>query len=152
MKRAGLTDLHRAVRILELAIPGVRRPRTKPVDSPSLRGDLMRIRQWWSPNIAGFGIGRKQFDVRGLELKKLVIRFHVHRKVHESRVPDNRLIPRKIRFESLGFEIATDVRQLDAMPRLHFDLTSGDELGHFTGEAGTVGLFVHRSGDSSPLL
>lgn len=152
MTRASLQKLFQAADMLGLVFPGMRPKRSRKPPSVRARRDMERIRAWWSPNIAGFGIGRKHHDRDKKELKKFALRFYVHRKLHPSRVPVAQHIPAKIEFDHLEMEVATDVRQFDGMPQFHFPIASGDEVGHFSGEAGTAGLIVARASEPSRFL
>jgi hypothetical protein len=152
MTRASLQKLFQAADILGLVFPGMRPQRSRKPPSVRARRDMERIRAWWSPNIAGFGIGRKHHDRDKKELKKFALRFYVYRKLHPSRVPVAQRIPAKIEFDHLEVEVATDVRQFDGMPQFHFQIASGDEVGHFSGEAGTAGLIVARASEPSQFL
>lgn len=153
MSSTSLTNLRAVVEFLQNGYRSrAKGPKNTSARAARLRAqDLSQIRKWWSPNIAGFGIGRKCRDRDQHELQKLVVRFHVYRKVDESRLPAGNVIPKKIRLEHLGIEVATDVREVKGAPLLHA-LTAGEEVGHFSGEAGTAGVFVRTLNDPGPFL
>ena len=129
---------------------GRRLQRRLSVGSKKARADLARMKEWWSPNIAGFGFGPKEPGAK--PGRRVVVRFYVWQKVHESRISSQERIPPVIVLDELAMEIATDVIQLDAPPVFHADLRAGSEIAHLSGSFGTVSCYVRKKGSPSPLM
>jgi hypothetical protein len=143
-----IVKLTQAARVLHSVFARTRPRLVARAAGRKLERDIARVNSWWSPNIAGFGIGPKESRKRGSQA--MVVRFYVYNKVHKSRVPRAHLIPGKVPFDHLEIEARTDIRQLQGVPQLN--LAPGEEVGHFSGEQGTVGLFVKCDGDDGIFL
>jgi len=147
-----ILKISQAAKVLDFAFRRTaRRSVPESREARSFARDVARLRGWWSPNIAGFGIGPKE-QRKGGKRARPVVRFYVFKKVHKTRLPKEHIIPAKIPFEHLEMEMATDVRQLAGVPQLNFGMGAGDEIGHFSGEQGTAGLFVKSNCDDGTFV
>lgn len=112
--------------------------------------DLARLQSWWSPNIAGFGLGGK--EAGGKRSRYISVRLYVYQKVHPSRLRREERIPQRIHLDHLEEQILTDVEPIAGEPVLHAPLPAGSEVGHFSGSVGTTSCYVQKSGSTIPLL
>lgn len=142
---------HRAVKLLTSLHLG----RRKPVQtlSTSQRRDRRRTLNWgWRSQVRGIAAGLKQS--RRPELHGLpCITIYVRSKVPEHRLPATERIPKRLRLDSLGQDVITDVVELRGQITAHAAtlVKPGDEVAHELGERGTLGLLVQEDGNQDVL-
>jgi hypothetical protein len=134
-----------------------RKPRgRRPVSKRQQRDRRQAAGLPWRSNILGIGVGEKFTEGERVE-GTLCVKFYVRRKLAKARIPARHVIPPSLSFESVGAEVLTDVHHLGGRPILHAGprirpLSPGAEIGSFRGSIGTLGLFVKRPGDNTPLI
>jgi hypothetical protein len=145
------TQMGRAVRLLAPLMHPVAAAAVKRSRSAKRRADLRLAAPWFGGNnVTGVVVTRKisgKERIRG----ELAIQFLVRRKLAESRLRAEELIPKVLRLDSLEREFLTDVLQCGATPVAHAfprlrPVAPGSSIGHPRSLGGTLSLIVTWNG------
>jgi len=138
---------HSAVQALNrLRNPGTRK--RKHEKELHFKRDRKRARILWNdPNILGYGVGPK---VSGGSKSEFCLVFFVRKKMAKERLRHLAKIPERLRFETMGMDLQTDVQEWVKPPVAH--LNPGIEIGDSFGHKGTMTVAVRDRKTGSPLV
>jgi hypothetical protein len=150
------TTLHmgRAVRLLApLMNPMTANSALKHSRSDKRRSDLRRATPWFGGNnVAGVVVSRK-LTGKDRTPGELAIQFLVRRKLAESRLRKEEIIPKVLQLRSTGREFITDVLECGRIPEANAftkvrPVTPGSSIGHPRSMGGTLSLVVKKGNQS----
>ena len=114
--------------------------------------DRRRIRSLFlDSNLLGFGVTEKVVQGKAVA-GEFSVTFYVRRKLPSTRVKLESIIIKRLRVESLGASVHTDVQPLGGMHVAHATINSGSSIGHISGTAGSATLVAKDMSTQQPLI